>query len=519
MKARKQDALALVRKFGKPDFFITFTCNPHWIEYTRDAPPGVPIEHRPELCNRVFSLKLRELMKDLTERHILGKVIAHTYVIEFQKRGLPHAHILLIMDPRDGVKKENVGHAVQAVIPPTPPPRVHGVPETLQQRKYRLILSNMVHKNCWNTPNAVCHDKDGKCTKGFPKALRLVPDLDHPSGYPNYARPWRENVPDRIWNNQWVVPYNTYLLLKYEAHINVEACTSAKPVSYLYKYIFKGSDHADISVEVTTAVNEPVRRVNHEPVHCNDNDRAVDEVKIYHDARWVGSCEAAWRIMGLKTGEIKPPVGRLQVHLEHQQRILIDPEGAMDLETLQNNEKLRQTTLTEYFKVNKLAKEAAEEGRPPPFEEDGIVAHPRRHLYHDIPTYFTWNRKLKKWKVRQKGICVGRMYFMGVKAGEVFYLRLLLANVRGATSFEHLRTVEVQIEGAEEGQMEWRLMETYKDACVALKLTENDGEWHAAMTEASQWSTGRDIRCLMVTILLECAPVQPLALWNAHIAA
>jgi Helitron helicase-like domain at N-terminus len=43
-------------------------------------------------------LKLKELINDLTMNHVLGTVIAYLYVIEFQKRGLPHAHILSIMD-------------------------------------------------------------------------------------------------------------------------------------------------------------------------------------------------------------------------------------------------------------------------------------------------------------------------------------------------------------------------------------------------------------------------------------
>ncbi|CAG8751599.1 9696_t:CDS:2, partial [Acaulospora morrowiae] len=38
--------------------------------------------------------KFQELKKDLFERGVFGRVIAHIYVIEFQKRGLPHAHIL-----------------------------------------------------------------------------------------------------------------------------------------------------------------------------------------------------------------------------------------------------------------------------------------------------------------------------------------------------------------------------------------------------------------------------------------
>jgi hypothetical protein len=52
---------------------------------------------RPDLCVRVFKLKFGFLMEDLFKKHVLGMVIAHINVIEFQKRGLPHAHILLIL--------------------------------------------------------------------------------------------------------------------------------------------------------------------------------------------------------------------------------------------------------------------------------------------------------------------------------------------------------------------------------------------------------------------------------------
>ena len=40
-------------------------------------------------------------MDDLVNKAVLGKVISYIYVIEFQKRGLPHCHILLILDEND----------------------------------------------------------------------------------------------------------------------------------------------------------------------------------------------------------------------------------------------------------------------------------------------------------------------------------------------------------------------------------------------------------------------------------
>src|SRR6185369_11605006 len=92
-----QDAMAIVSHFGKPDLFVTFTCNPKWQEITRELLPHQTAADRPDLTARVFHMKLQELLKDLCERHCLGKVVTYVYTIEFQKRGLPHAHILLIL--------------------------------------------------------------------------------------------------------------------------------------------------------------------------------------------------------------------------------------------------------------------------------------------------------------------------------------------------------------------------------------------------------------------------------------
>ena len=94
-----QDAMSIVGHFGKPDLFITFTCNPKWQEITRELMPHQSAADRPDLTARIFHIKLQELMKDLCVKHCLGKVVAFVYVIEFQKWGLPHAHILLILSP------------------------------------------------------------------------------------------------------------------------------------------------------------------------------------------------------------------------------------------------------------------------------------------------------------------------------------------------------------------------------------------------------------------------------------
>ena len=96
-----QDAMAIVRYCGKPDLFITMTCNPFWPDITAELLSHQTAQDRPELVSRVFNLKLKELLYDLKERKFFGRTVAFIHVIEFQKRGLPHAHILIILHSMD----------------------------------------------------------------------------------------------------------------------------------------------------------------------------------------------------------------------------------------------------------------------------------------------------------------------------------------------------------------------------------------------------------------------------------
>src|SRR5215471_11463875 len=113
-----QDAMAIVSHFGKPDLFITFTCNPKWPEITKELLSHQIPADRPDLTARVFHLKLQELLKDLNTNQWFEKVVAYVYVIEFQKRGLPHAHILLILASKDKLRSvEEYDFIVSAEIP------------------------------------------------------------------------------------------------------------------------------------------------------------------------------------------------------------------------------------------------------------------------------------------------------------------------------------------------------------------------------------------------------------------
>ena len=90
-----QDAMAICGKYGKPTYFLTFTCNPKCPEITNNIPTYQSASDRPDVVARVYNLKKNELIDDIQTRQILGAVTARIHVIEFQKRGLPHCHIII----------------------------------------------------------------------------------------------------------------------------------------------------------------------------------------------------------------------------------------------------------------------------------------------------------------------------------------------------------------------------------------------------------------------------------------
>ncbi|RAL48753.1 hypothetical protein DM860_001073 [Cuscuta australis] len=76
-----QDAMAICRRYGYPDLFITITCNPQWPEIARFMTrTKSKAEDRPDIESRVFKMKLDELEKDLKNRRIFGEVIAGNFM-------------------------------------------------------------------------------------------------------------------------------------------------------------------------------------------------------------------------------------------------------------------------------------------------------------------------------------------------------------------------------------------------------------------------------------------------------
>ncbi|XP_057760381.1 uncharacterized protein LOC130980749 [Arachis stenosperma] len=194
------------------------------------------------------------------------------YTIKFQKRGLPHAYIVLWLDRRPKLQSTE-------------------------------IIDELI---CVELPNSTRYQK-----------LYVVRFTEQTSfdeeDYPIY-RSRDLGVTYEAYgvqiDNRFVVPYNPFLLMKYRAHINLDFCNKSNVIKYLFKYVNKGLDH------VTAIVSN---------VHVgNQNTRALDDIKEYFDCRYLSPCEFVWRIFSYDIYHRWPSIQRLTFHLPNQQHIIFD---------------------------------------------------------------------------------------------------------------------------------------------------------------------------------------------------
>jgi len=115
---------------------------------------------------------------------------------------------------------------------------------------------------------------------------------------------------------------------------------------------------------------------------------------------------------------------------------------------------------------------------------------------------FTWKAANCEWTPRQMGFSIGRVYFAPRGSGEKFYLRTLLNYVKGPTSFEDIKTVD---------NVKYF---SFKDACFAKGLLDDDRELIDAIIEASLWGTGTYLRRLFTALMVSDQLSRPEVVWN-----
>ncbi|XP_072077992.1 uncharacterized protein [Arachis hypogaea] len=204
--------MAICKKYGYPDLFITMTCNSNWQEIGRvNNPRNLKVEDRPNISCRVFKIQLDMIISDL-------------------KQGIPFGVLDAVVDD---------------------------------------------------------------------------------SGYPSYRRRDTWVVIEKKgvhMDNRNVVPYNAYLLMSYQAHVNIEYCNKSNAIKYLFKYVNKGPDRVAVGVTKEASSGEDAQ--------------VIDEIKEFYDCRYLSACEAVWRTLAYDIHQRWPSVMRLTFHLPGEQNII-----------------------------------------------------------------------------------------------------------------------------------------------------------------------------------------------------
>lgn len=150
------------------------TCNPNWFEIEKELLPNEEAQNRPDLLTRIFRSKFEHLKKEVIQKKLFGPVAAFTY----EKRGLPHIHLLLTLQQRHKLMSpESFDSFISAELPdPIKYPHLHS-----------MVVKHMMHEPCGflNKTN-VCM-KNGSCKNHYPKGFAPMTTIAM-DRYPIYTR-------------------------------------------------------------------------------------------------------------------------------------------------------------------------------------------------------------------------------------------------------------------------------------------------------------------------------------------
>lgn len=120
------------------DLIITFNCNPKWTLVLQE---GLKIGHKPQdrydIIGRIFHIKVKKMVNFLTKKVVfLVPSRCYVYTVEWQKRGLPHIHILLWLEDR--IKPVQIDSVISLKIPNA----------QVDPKFHDIVKSTIIHHLC-----------------------------------------------------------------------------------------------------------------------------------------------------------------------------------------------------------------------------------------------------------------------------------------------------------------------------------------------------------------------------------
>ncbi|KAJ6038801.1 hypothetical protein N7460_007518 [Penicillium canescens] len=376
------DSLAIARQLAKPSLFLTMTTNPNWPEIQSQLLAGQHFTDIPAVVCRAFHGRLCGLKAFMREK--FGGLLYEICVTEFQKRGLPHAH--LVVKLQHELPLSQLDGFICAELPdPDEDPALHAA-----IGRFHMHSQNHLDRS----------------------TSRYMDDL----GRVHYRR--------RKQEDRWVTPPVPALVHLLDCHIYADVCSTATIFLYLFKYLFKGPDRARFGI-----------RALHDARADNEDDQ-IDEFRDDMNARYLSSSEAVYRILNFHTVSKRPGVRCLSVHLEGKNLGRMhdrNQPGYSEMSDLlwyfkrPSTETFSGLKYTEFFSLFYL--------ETVPLD---VPLHRGQTLIATVTTEKGPCQKVLRRRVSQP--IVTRLQTVPLRLKETFYLRALL-QVRPANSFEDVRTI------------------------------------------------------------------------------
>ena len=506
-----RNAYRIVAEYGCPHVFITVTCNPQWPEILQNILPDQTAYQRTDIADIVFKQKLDALMNNLRSgeyfpiRNNDGTIqkkrtfIYLISVIEFQERGLPHAHIIgkltHMPDKNDivGIQKfidENIT-AMRYPILDT---------DSETEKQYKTLVNGVMLHKCYPSKQGGCLH-NGRCKRNYNGKEILETTLTN-EGFPVYKRMFTSDNKDI--KDLYVVPHNKDIVKDIRSHTNVECTGGVFTVKYIYKYLFKGPKKKAFQLHIESP---------------NPIDNSRDEINKYVQGRYLCAGTAAWRVFGFQTFRTTTPsVTVIKISDECEMQELNNKGMKCNMELYLRrplNANWNLSTYVDFFSQFRIIKDngnrntssAAEETKMETddddyneIEEEDIGTSNNNII--QIPNNANIYKIVRRNATNPDVLC--RLEVVAFSAGEKWYLRQIMLHCASTpTSVQHesiknyMKALK-QVNGTEYA--------TYQQAAVARGIVEDAQVCIEIYTDYAGISSEYYLRILFINLMVNGYP-------------
>ena len=499
---KAKEALTVVAEKGTATEFLTLTVNHQWREIQEMLLKGQSAFDRTEVVNQVFHEKLNVLLRNLRagkyhgghmrykdswnaakqdwDDDTVGEFIPPQLpagetsvldylmvVIEYQHRGLPHAHIVYrVKYAPEGIYRDDSADSARAkedalvrwIDGYDAPPRIlageHRIRDVYEghisarrpgksttprgqcnsdeeaQNFWDDVVGENVLHVCSTSENGCKKDVNTPCKRRFDQFVvnnRTSWDVGENNGKILYRRPKETDLK--------VVPHSRRMLCDWMGHLNTESVISIFSVLYLYSYLYKGNKKVRAEALEDKEEGAPA---------SSPNDS--DEIRMHLNGRLLCAHDACSRALGYETyPQTEPSCKTVTVKTEAQVRFYLKEGLATDVYVYFEAQKIhdlrqRDFTFKDFYKEYYYSYDVPTQGRRNRGAEFCFeIKSPKS------------DRKLFILKYVKDPVHIVRMKMLYPSAGDSWYLRLILQK-RAVKSWKDARSYPPE---GEEGSVEY----------------------------------------------------------------